>query len=159
MGSTALVRSVTGFKSVSISGRVRLEISLRSCATFGLAAGESSEPDCIIGFCDHFGLLYLHTSHPVHPRTELQGGLQTTSEPTMSDILSLLPKTWATTLEETLSRNTPTPVIVAAFVVPYAIAYLVHLPNTRFIRIGMYPIGLLAFVWVAATIRIERGEL
>jgi hypothetical protein len=51
-----------------------------------------------------------------------------------------------------------TAVIVAGFLIPYIIAYLVHLPNTKAWRVGLYPLGLIAGVWTAVSVDLEPGE-
>jgi hypothetical protein len=48
---------------------------------------------------------------------------------------------------------------VLGYLLPYTIAYLVHVPNTRLIRIGLYPLGLLVTAWCVLTYRGDPGEL
>lgn len=56
-----------------------------------------------------------------------------------------------------LAQPCPSAVIWATFVVPFVIAYLVHLPNTRVIRIGLYPLAVGCMAWGIATIQSGRG--
>jgi hypothetical protein len=51
----------------------------------------------------------------------------------------------------------PTAVLYSSIVIPYTIAYLVHLPGTKALRVGLYPLGLIAGVWTGATIEAGPG--
>jgi hypothetical protein len=64
-----------------------------------------------------------------------------------------------------LSSPTPTrllkppfPIPLLPWVIPYAIAYLVHVPNTRTIRLALLPFGLVSATWclVATDLNAER---
>ena len=56
-------------------------------------------------------------------------------------------------LKERLKEPTPTWILAISFLVPYAIAYLVEIPNTRILRIGLWPVGMLAWVWIVLTVQ------
>ncbi|ORX35112.1 hypothetical protein BD324DRAFT_652826 [Kockovaella imperatae] len=66
----------------------------------------------------------------------------------------MIPSDWLTSIQPHLERQTPIWVTFLAFSVPYSICYLVHLPNTRLLRMGLWPIGIMAFMWTTLTIRI-----
>ena len=51
-------------------------------------------------------------------------------------------------LSEIFDRPLPLSILVLGYLVPYSIAYLVYIPNTRTIRIALYPLGLFCLVWV-----------
>lgn len=56
--------------------------------------------------------------------------------------------------------NYPTPVgiLYLGYILPYAISYLVHIPNTRLLRIALYPFGLICMIWVIVSIPGDRGK-
>ena len=54
-------------------------------------------------------------------------------------------------------ESTPIPVFFGAYFIPYLIAYLVHLPNTRAWRIALLPIGWACMVCLIRTINVQ-GE-
>lgn len=56
--------------------------------------------------------------------------------------LALLPD-----LTQIKANPTPTPVVFAAFFLPWLLCYLVHLPGTRMYRIGLLPPSLMAAAW------------
>lgn len=60
-----------------------------------------------------------------------------------------------------LPRVPPPPILIliAAFLLPYTIAYLAHLPRTRFMRIGLYPLSLACGLWVALAVEHPRLKL
>ena len=62
------------------------------------------------------------------------------------------------TVWKAIQEPTPTYIIVLAYLVPYAIAYLVFLPNTRIFRMGLYPIALMLMVWVIMGINGDPSE-
>jgi hypothetical protein len=53
--------------------------------------------------------------------------------------------------------STPRSVLIAAFTIPYLICCLVHLPNTRIIRLGLLPLGLASAAYLTATIHTSNG--
>jgi hypothetical protein len=53
----------------------------------------------------------------------------------------------------------PTLILIAAFLLPYSIAYLAHLPRTRFFRIGVYPLSLACGLWVALAVEHPKLKL
>ena len=58
----------------------------------------------------------------------------------------------------TQRETTPTAVHVAAYLIPYVIAYLVHLPGTRMLRMALYPFSLLTGAWTILTVSCLPGE-
>jgi hypothetical protein len=54
----------------------------------------------------------------------------------------------------TVPCTTPVAVWIGAFLIPYLIAYLVHFPHTRALRLGLFPLGLFCGGWLIATINI-----
>jgi hypothetical protein len=53
---------------------------------------------------------------------------------------------------------TPTPVVTTAFLIPYIISYLVHLPNTHVIRLALLPFGLASAAWLTLTFQADEGR-
>ncbi|CAD6580694.1 MAG: hypothetical protein TREMPRED_002807 [Tremellales sp. Tagirdzhanova-0007] len=51
-------------------------------------------------------------------------------------------------LSEVFSRPIPSSILILGYLIPFTIAYLVYVPNTRLIRIALYPFGLFVMVWV-----------
>jgi hypothetical protein len=53
----------------------------------------------------------------------------------------------------------PTLILIAALLLPYGIAYLAHLPRTRLVRIGVYPLSLVCGLWVALAVEHPKLKL
>jgi hypothetical protein len=51
----------------------------------------------------------------------------------------------------------PPSVFILSFLIPYIIAYLIYIPNTRLLRIALYPVSLLCAHWLLLTINIKPG--
>lgn len=57
-----------------------------------------------------------------------------------------------------LEQPTPTAVIYLAYMLPYAITYLLYIPHTRPFRIALYPFGLIFMFWSMMTGPPDIGE-
>lgn len=55
---------------------------------------------------------------------------------------------------ESIAAPAPTWVWAGTFAIPYLIAYLVHFPGTRLIRLGLFPLGVVCAGWLVMTIHL-----
>jgi len=63
-----------------------------------------------------------------------------------------------TLTKELLDHPCPTPVVLLAFLCPVIIAYLVHLPGTRLLRIGTWMVGVWCWIWTILKFDLDPGE-
>jgi hypothetical protein len=61
-------------------------------------------------------------------------------------------------LQAALAEPCPISVLVLIPLSSFLIAYLAHLPNTRTLRIGLWPVGMLALIWALLTVQIDPGK-
>ena len=55
--------------------------------------------------------------------------------------------------------STPGPVLVLLGFVPLTISYLAHVSDTKTLRLGVWGLGVLCWMWALPTIDIDPSEL